>query len=247
MTKFKVLTGVLLFVGGLVCPPELSALQYAGDGWWCEPSTSEVVDGKVIVHGGDCYLDPFYYGSGGGGGTPPDPSSGGGGGGGVPEPPPFDPNVAFPDLAISPELKCVLDKYIHPESALTQGRTMKRVEAWAFKQYIDGVPQYGLVVTSSNTPPGPTYLPVGGTAGHLNLYGRLYNAAFRAGRLKKTGIHYTGEKEIDEYLTRDEMSVFVAGHEAAHLMIGNASEEMADWYGIYTLQKYRKDKEQKCR
>lgn len=88
---------------------------------------------------------------------------------------------------------------------------------------------------------------MGGISGYGNTYRRLYNAAFQAGILKKFGTHYTGDISINESVSALEMSIFAAGHEAAHLMISNANEEMADWYGIYALKEYRKDNGNKCK
>jgi hypothetical protein len=249
--KARIIATAIFLTGGLVLSPQTVALQYAGDGWWCEESTGYYDGSGWVVTGGACYYSPFSSPgeSGGGGGGPGGAGEGGGGGGGLGGglPAPDDPNEVRQDLDISPDLKCVLKNYLHPDSKLPLTKTLKRVETWAFKEFINGAPQYGYKFSDNNQSPGPNWKPVGGVSGYGYAYGRLYNAAFKSGVLTKIGEHYTGSNKIDENLSATEMSVFASGHEAAHLVVANATEAMADWYGIYTLQKYREDKERKCR
>ncbi|MBS0484546.1 MAG: hypothetical protein JSS06_04910, partial [Proteobacteria bacterium] len=231
-----------------------NALQNAGDGWWCEESTSTWDGSGWVVTAGACYYSPYSSpgesgggGVGGGVGGGAGESGGGVGGAGLPNPAPDSPNINRPDEDISSDLKCMLRNYLHPDSKLPLAKTMKRVDTWAFKEFINNNPQYGYKFSDNNNSPGPSWKPVGGISGYGNTYGRLYNAAFQAGTLKKFGTHYTGDISINESVSALEMSIFAAGHEAAHLMISNANEEMADWYGIYALKEYRKDNGNKCK
>lgn len=248
MTKVKAITGTLLLAGTFGFSPRTSALDNAGEGWWCEPSTGYWNGTKWVVQGGACYYDPSLPGVPGNN-TLPGPSApptSPPGGGGVP---PSDPRG--PDLELSPKLKCVMSEYLHADvkNKMHSGRTMKQKDRWAFQQVVNGVAQPGTrrYETSNKAPAGATWRPVGGSADHGYAWGYLYNAAFEPSRVDRKGIHSVyGDLSAPGELTAFGTSIFVIGHETAHLVISNASEQTADWYGIYALRQYINDNGSKC-
>lgn len=163
-----------------------------------------------------------------------------GGGGSTSEP-------DMTDRDISPKLKCVLDNYLHKDIKLTGGRTMKRVNAWVFRS-----PDYPNVADkylSSNTPPGPKWLPIPGLTNPGGyLYGKMYSEAFQhRSSYDKDGVRVGfPSNSISGPISGFERSIFVAAHEISHLLGNYSNEELANWYGIDALQKYREEGGKKC-
>lgn len=188
--------------------------------------------------------DSFYepdgiscYDNGGGAGIDGNWGYGGGGAGS---------SQSFPDLEISSQLKCALGKYLHNNVKLTGGRTMKRVNAWAFgKQNNYGV--WGYEIKNTNVSPGADWTSVAGIGPPGTAYGRLYNRAFQA----STNFPRQGSRpnatpnSLSGSISTFEMSLFVSAHEASHLL-GNLNENEADWYGINAVLNYRSDGGAKC-
>ena len=172
--------------------------------------------------------------------TPYDPYSSGGSGG-------SSSGESFPDVDIPTQLKCSLDKYLHSDIKLTGGRTMKKVNGWAFgKQNSYGV--WGYAIKSTNISPGAGWTPVAGIAPPGTAYGRLYNRAFQS----STDFPRTGSRpdapsnSLSGAISAFEMSLFTSAHEASHLLGNSNNEDEADWYGINAVLKYRSDGGAKC-
>lgn len=248
MTRIKTVIGTLLFAStfSLSLRTNAYALENAGEGWWCEPSTGSWDGTKWVVLGGACYYEPFGVpGLNDQPGPSEYPSSPPGGGGTASS----DPRG--PDLELSSKLLCVMSKYLHPDikSKMHSGRTMKQKDRWAFQQVINGVAQPGTrrYETSNKAPAGATWKPVGGSADYGYAWGYLYNAAFESSRIDRKGTHPVyGDLSPPGALTALGTSIFAIGHETAHLVINGVSEETADWYGIYALRQYTNDNGAEC-
>lgn len=147
---------------------------------------------------------------------------------------------------IPEDLKCALDKYLHGNIKLTGGRTMRKVNAWAFGLRVGN--SYYYQFRSVNVSPGGDWKPVGGSASSGTAYGRLYNRAFQpTNNFHRTGVR-PGEpnNSLIGNLSAFETSLFAAAHEASHLMGKANNEPEADWYGIDAVQRYRSDGGKKC-
>ncbi|WP_374350606.1 hypothetical protein [Thermomonas sp.] len=243
MTTARAITCTLILAGGLTLSLKTNALQNAGDGWWCEESTSTWDGSGWVVTAGACYYSPYSSpGESGGGGGPSAPPEGGGGGGGG--------GVTAPDQTdrdISAKLQCALDNYLHKDVKLTGGRTMKRVNAWAFgKQNAYGV--WGYDIRNTNTSLGEDWHPVGGITHPGSNYGRIYRLAFQASSdFSRNGtLPDAPSNSIKGSVSAFEMSLFVSAHEASHLLGNEHDEAKADWYGIDAVLKYRRDNGKKC-
>lgn len=201
--------------------------------WYDYYTNGELTDSGYEPDGFTC----FGSGGGVGGGAP---GSGGGVGGGGPSP----PDLA--DRDISAKLKCALDNYLHNDARLGLDRTMKKVNAWAFrKQHQNGGMQFEF--RSSNISPGAGWIPVSGLASSGTAYGRLYNAAFQgSSSVAIDGVRSgSASKSLSGAISAFEMALLVGAHEASHLR-GIQNEREADWHGIYAVEKYRNDGGAKC-
>ncbi len=156
-----------------------------------------------------------------------------------------------PDLTdrdISTMLKCVLDNYVHSDIKFVGGRTMKKVNAWAFGlKSASGSAYSDWDFRSTNTSPGAGWVPIGGLTSTGYAYGRMYNSAFQAHSNFERDGQRSGapSNSLSGPMTAFEMSLFVAGHEMGHLR-ANMSESEADWYGIDAVKRYRQDAGKKC-
>lgn len=203
-----------------------------GGGLYCNTG-AVIMDGVRYESIGDCYwIGGDDWGGGGG-----EPSGGGGGGGGG--------TGSRPDLPISQKLKCALDNYAHPNVQFYGGRTLKKVNAWAFGLK-DASGNWGYDIRDKNTSPGAGWIPVGGITSAGTAYGRLYNVAFQAhSNFERDGVRGNVSNSLSGPMTAFEMSLFVGVHEMGHLR-KEMDEPEADWYGIDALKKYRNDGGKKC-
>jgi hypothetical protein len=209
-----------------------------GDGRWSECSSSGGTPyGDAAGNYGGCDYNTFPDWDVSI--SPVDPGIGGGGGGGA----------APPDLTqhdISEDLECALSNYSHPNVRLTGGRTMRRINTWAFGRQT-GPNTWQYTFNSNNAHPGDGWHPVAGTAAPGDMYGRLYNYAFEGfDHFSHVG-HRAGSppNALSGPISGFERSLFTSAHEAAHLL-GVASEAEANWYGINAVLNYRSDGGAKC-
>lgn len=212
-------------VGGATC-----VQNYA---WYDYYSNGELVDSQYEPDGVTCYSS--------GGGSPGQVPGVGGGGGGTTTPPDLT------ERDISPELACALAEYLHNNVRLTGGRTMKRVNAWAFgRQGPTGT--WGYAFRSANVSPGPGWIDVAGVGSPGTAYARLYNLAFQANTLPLLqGTRFgVPSNSLFGAMSAFEMSLLVAGHEASHLAGNSSNESEANWYGIDAVLSYRADGGARC-
>lgn len=162
-----------------------------------------------------------------------------------------EPPPDLVDRDISAELQCALDKYLHPNVRLTDGRTMKRVNAWAFAMKVGD--QWDFVRRSFNVSPGEGWRPVGGQGGAGNAYARLYNQAFVAlPGFQRDGSRFgVPDNSFSGDLTSFETSLFASAHEATHLTgsqltTSTEREAEADWYAIDAVSRFRSDGGAQC-
>lgn len=213
----------VIVVGGQSCVQEYAWYDYYTNG--------QLTDSLYEPDGITCYDNGGVAGIGG------DWGYGGGGAGS---------SQNFPDLEISTQLKCALDKYLHSNVKLTGGRTMRKVNAWAFgKKNADGV--WGYKIKGENVSPGANWTPAAGIATPGTAYGRLYNRAFQASaNFPRQGSRPNAtSNSLSGSISEFEMSLFAGAHEASHLL-GNLDENEADWYGINAVLSYRGDGGAKC-
>lgn len=211
-------------IGGQTC-----AQHYA---WYDYYTNGKLTDSQYEPDGITC------YDNGGGGSQGGVPGSGGGGGSTNP------PDLV--DRDISAKLKCALDNYLHNNVKLTGGKTMKKVNAWAFGRM--GANGWEYRYRSTNASPGTSWSAVGGRAAPGSAYGRLYNRAFQvSNNFQRDGTRPgASSNSLSGNLTAFETSLFAAGHEASHLNGNPDREAEADWYGIDAVLRYRSDGGAKC-
>ncbi|WP_165931080.1 hypothetical protein [Stenotrophomonas sp. ATCM1_4] len=148
---------------------------------------------------------------------------------------------------MSAKLQCAMKEYFHPDIRLGAGRTMKKVNAYAYGMKKPGGGFSGYVFRATKTSPGPEWALADGVTFPLTAYGRLYKTAFEAGYRELRGERANAApKTLNGNLTSFEMSLLVAGHEAVHLRRAGVSELEAEWYGIDAVLRYREDKGKAC-
>jgi hypothetical protein len=232
----KFLCAVLLVLAFSMIPRG----THAGTTFNCSstPGGKVTVDG--VMHQMPDMMDCEFQDDGLGGGYEGGGDWGYGGGGGTPQ-------LDLVDRGLSPKLECALSNYLHNDVKLGAGRSMKRVNAYAFgKKNASGV--WGYEFRATATPPsGSGWVPIGGITSPGTAYGRMYNQAFQGGNYSLSGFRAGHpDNSISGTMTAFEKSLYVGGHEASHLR-GNASnEELADWHGINAVSNYRNDKGVKC-
>lgn len=223
---------------------EASALIAVGGGIYCQGLwVNGIYEGL-----GACY--DFGSGGGGigGGGDPGGaPGGGAGGGGNGSGGSGSTPDVDYVDRRISGTLECAMSAYAHKDVKLGVGRSMKRVNGWAFG-IKNSYGEWGYRVFPTNTPPeGPGWVAVSGITTPNTAYGRLYNQAFIGGNYNLAGARPgVASNALNGTLTAFEKSLYAAVHEASHLGGNLSNEQVADWYGIDAVLRYRRDGGAKC-